>query len=195
MFMFDAMDLKTELQFEFEYFVAVVYLCGIVTGIFIRGCYNRCASRNSSKLTFDKDGLPVNCAIPLPFYRQEAFRGTGPEFTENVAEAKTEDGNTIFWAWERHMYHSASCCPILTATAKGRSTREQSSCRVCEAKLGPCITVTANGTRFHQRDCREIGHCKTLELALPSVQFAVESRPNLTEFDRCSSSSKGCVKI
>ena len=30
---------------------------------------------------------------------------------------------------------------------------------------------------------------------LPSVQFAVESLPNLTEFDRSRSSSKGGVKI
>ena len=142
------MDLWTGLQLEFEYFVAIVYFCGIVTGIFIRGCYNRFASRNSYKLTFDKDGLPMNCAIPLPWDQQEAFRGTGTEFIEDVAEAKTEDGKVIFWAWERQMYHSASCCPILTATAKGRSTREQSSCRVCEAKPGPCITVTANGTWY-----------------------------------------------
>ena len=161
------MDLWTGLQFEFEYFVAVVYLCGIVTGIFIRGCYNRFARLNSQRLTFDKDRLPENCAIALPCGQQESLRGTGSEFVdvlENVAEAKTEDGNTIFWAWERQMYHSASCCPILTATAKGRSTREQSSCRICKAEAGPFITVAANGTRFHQRDCRAIGHCKTLEL-------------------------------
>ena len=30
---------------------------------------------------------------------------------------------------------------------------------------------------------------------LPSVQFSVESLPNLTEFDRSGSSSKGGVKI
>ena len=176
MVIFEAMDLWTGLQFEFEYFVAIVYFCGIVTGIFIRGCYNRFASRNSYKLTFDKDGLPMNCAIPLPLDQQEAFRGTGTEFIEDVAEAKTEDGKVIFWAWERQMYHSASCCPILTATAKGRSTREQSSCRVCEAKPGPCITVTANGTRFHQRDCRAIGHCKTLELTQCPICFGKSSK-------------------
>ena len=118
------MDLKIELQFELEHFVAAIHLCGIVTGIFIRGCYNRCASRNSQRLTFYKDGLPVNCAIPLPFDQQEAFRGIGSEFTENVAEAKSEDCNRSFWAWERHIYHSASCCLILSATVKGRETRK-----------------------------------------------------------------------
>ena len=117
-----------------------------------------------TEVDFDIHGLPVNCAIPLPFDQQEAFRGTGTEFTENVAEAKTEDGKVIFWAWERQMYHSASCCPILNATARGRETKKQSSCRVCKAEAGPFITVAANGTRFHQRDCRAIGRCKTLEL-------------------------------
>ena len=101
------MDLKTELQFEFVYFVAAIYLCGIVTGIFIRGCYNRCASRNSQRLTFDKDGLPENCAIALPFDQQEAFRSKGSEFTENVAEAKTEAGNISFFG------HGKDKCIIL----------------------------------------------------------------------------------
>ena len=50
---------------------------------------------------------------------------------ENVAEAKTEDGNTIYWVFERHMYHSASYCPVLVATARGRAMRKQSSCQVC----------------------------------------------------------------
>ena len=155
------MDLWTGLQFEFEYFVAIVYFCGIVTGIFIRGCYNRFASRNSQRLTLDKDRLSESCTTASSCDQQETLCGTG-EF--NVSEAKTEDGNLIFWAWERQMYHSASCCPILTATARGRETRKQSSCRVCKAEAGPFITVAANGTRFHQRDCRAIGHCKTLEL-------------------------------
>ena len=171
-----SMDLWTGLQLEFEYFVAIVYFCGIVTGIFIRGCCNRFASRNSQRLTLDKDGLSMNCAIPLPLDQQEAFPGTGTEFIEDVAEAKTEDGKVIFWAWERQMYHSASCCPILTATAKGRSTREQSSCRVCEAKPGPSTVPD-----FISEIAERLVIARLWSLL--SVQFAVGSLPNLTEFD------------
>ena len=181
MAMFESMDLWTGLQLEFEYFVAIVYFCGIVTGIFIRGCCNRFASRNSQRLTLDKDGLSMNCAIPLPLDQQEAFPGTGTEFIEDVAEAKTEDGKVIFWAWERQMYHSASSCPILSATAKGRSTREQSSCRVCEAKPGPCITVCAKVLDFISEIAERLVIARLWSLL--SVQFAVGSLPNLTEFD------------
>ena len=42
------------------------------------------------------------------------------EFIENVAEAKTKDDSTIFWCFDRQMYHSKADCPVLVAVGRGR---------------------------------------------------------------------------
>ena len=135
----------------------------------------------------------MNCAIPLPLDQQEAFRGTGTEFTEDVAEAKTEDGKVIFWAWERQMYHSASCCPILNATAKGRSTRSNHLVEYVRPKQDLSLLLLPMVQDFISEIAERLVIARLWSLL--SVQFAVGSLPNLTEFDRSRSSSKGGVKI
>ena len=81
---------KLELQFQFWCFVTAVYLCGVVTGIFIRGCCNRFANRNSRNLSSGEDGPPMSYAIPLPLDNQGTTMDASPGFVDTVGEAETD---------------------------------------------------------------------------------------------------------
>ena len=125
-------------------------------------------------LTWTRSAIVMLLKLCSKFRRGSSLGQTtiaSSEFNENVAEAKIADGSTISWCFDRQMYHLKAQCLVLVAVGRGRTRREQSECQICKSQPEPAITVTSGGSKFHCRDCRAVGRCKTLELTQCQIYF------------------------
>ena len=80
-----------------------------------------------------------------------------------VDEAETDVDTIYYWRFDRQMYLARAECPVLVAVGRGRTLRVQSECQICKSQPDPTVTVTSGGSKFHRRDCRAVGRCKTLD--------------------------------